>query len=341
LTKVPHRLYIARDAKSHTLHNKTSFWGITMQIRTRPLEERDLAETDRIIRFAFGTFLNLPNPMTMFGDSDFAYSRFRAAPDSAFAAEADGRLVGSNFVTQWGSFGFFGPLTVEPQLWDQKVAQRLLEPTVELFEKWGCRDTGLFTFAHSPKHIALYQKFDYWPRFLTSMMSKQVAPSTQHTYTRFSELPLAQKEEALAACRETTDAIYDGLDVSREIRAVDSQRLGDTILLLDGSKISAFGVCHVGPKTEAEGNACYVKFGAARPGPSTEREFGRLLTACEAYAATQGAGRLTAGVNMSRHEAYKNMILSGLSIDMMGVAMQKPNTPAFNRPGVYVLDDWR
>jgi GNAT superfamily N-acetyltransferase len=125
-----------------------------MRIRTRPLEERDLGEADRIMRLAFGTFFGLPDPMTMFGDSDIAYTRFRAAPDSALAAEADSRLVGSNFITQWGSFGFFGPLSVEPRRWDQGVAQRLLEPTMELFEKWGCRHAGLFTFSHSPKHIA-------------------------------------------------------------------------------------------------------------------------------------------------------------------------------------------
>src|SRR5579872_1850116 len=169
-----------------------------MGIRIRPLEERDLAEADRIVRLAFGTFLGLPDPMQMFGDSDFVYTRFRAAPDSALAAETDGKLVGSNFVTRWGSFGFFGPLSVEPQLWEQKVAQRLLEPTIELFEKWGCRHTGLFTFSHSPKHAALYQKFDYWTRFLTPVMSKQVASSTnQHGYLLFSELPATQKEAAL------------------------------------------------------------------------------------------------------------------------------------------------
>jgi hypothetical protein len=89
-----------------------------MQIRIRPLRENDLAEADRIMRLAFGTFLGLPDPMQMFGDSDFAHTRFHAAPDSALAAEADGKLTGTNFVTNWGSFGFFGPLSVEPPMWE-------------------------------------------------------------------------------------------------------------------------------------------------------------------------------------------------------------------------------
>jgi len=313
-----------------------------MQIRIRPLEERDLAEADRILRVAFGTFLGLPDPVKMFGDSDFAYTRFRAAPDSALAAEVDGQLVGSNFVTRWGSFGFFGPLSVEPRLWEQRVAQHLLGPTMELFERWGCRHTGLFTFSHSPKHAALYQKFDFWSRFLTPVMSKQVAPSiAQHRYALFSELPATQKEEILAACRDTTGEIYEGLDVSREVLAVASQRLGDTVLLLDGSKVSAFAVCHVGPKTEAGSGNCYVKFGAVRPEASAQRIFEELLNTCEAYAAARGMGRLTAGVNMSRHEAYEVMVRREFRTDLMGVAMQRANDPGFNRPGIYVLDDWR
>jgi hypothetical protein len=48
-----------------------------------------------------------------------------------------------------------------------------------------------------------------------------------------------------------------------------------------------------------------------------------------------------AGVNMGRHEAYRIMVGRGFRTELIGVAMQKANAPRFNRPGVYVLDDWR
>ena len=70
--------------------------------------------------------------------------------------------------------GFFGPLSVRPDLWDRGIAKRLLESTIELFDKWGTKHAGLFTFSHSPKHIGLYQKFGFWPSFLTAIMSKPV-----------------------------------------------------------------------------------------------------------------------------------------------------------------------
>jgi len=313
-----------------------------MRVEVRQMEERDLPETDRIIRLAFGTFLGIPDPIATFGDSDYAYTRFRAAPDAAIVAEVDGKLAGSNFATQWGSFGFFGPLTVDPALWNKGAAQVLLKRTMELFERWDCRHTGLFTFSNSPKHAALYQKFDYWPQYLTPVMSKDVnSGATSHTWLAVSELRPVQKEQVLADCRDLTGSIHEGLDLTREIRAVDKQRLGDTLLMLDGSTVTAFAVCHAGPGTEAGSHACYVKFGAVRPGSSAQANFERLLKLCESWASTQLAQKLIAGVNMARHEAYRTMIGLGFRADLIGVALQKGNAQGFNRPGVYVIDDWR
>ena len=93
-----------------------------MDITVRPLEERDLPEADRIFRTAFGTFIGLPDPLTFLGDADLVFSRWRAAPEGAIAADVDGKLAGSMFVANWGSVGFFGPLTVHPDHWDKGVA---------------------------------------------------------------------------------------------------------------------------------------------------------------------------------------------------------------------------
>src|SRR5687767_15048396 len=103
------------------------------EVTIRPLEESDLDVADRIMRIAFGTYLNAPDPLQVFGDSDHVHTRFRSAPDSAWAAELGGDVVGSNFATRWGSFGFFGPLTVRVDLWDRGIASRLLEPVMEAF----------------------------------------------------------------------------------------------------------------------------------------------------------------------------------------------------------------
>ena len=140
-------------------------------ISVRCLRKEDLAAADRIFRLAFGTFLGLPDPMTFAHDADYIRSRWKADPSAAFGASQSGRLLGSIFAANWGSVGVFGPLTVHPDCWDQGVGKLLMEPVMECFARWETRHAGLFTFAHSPKHVGFYRKFGFWPGFLTAMMS--------------------------------------------------------------------------------------------------------------------------------------------------------------------------
>src|ERR1700686_307315 len=194
-------------------------------VSIRPLQEADLVEARRIFRVAFGTFLGVPDPEAFWTDREYVFTRWRADPAAALVAEVNGTLAGSNFATNWGSFGFFGPLTVRPELWDQHIAQKLLGPTMDLLEQWGVREAGLFTFAHSPKHIGLYQKFGFWPRFFPAIMSKGVTGRAGSSI-KYSALKEGEQDQALGACRKLTDSIYEGLDLTSEIRSVKDQNLG-------------------------------------------------------------------------------------------------------------------
>ena len=307
--------------------------------------QADLAEADRICRLAFGTFLNLPEPMRFMGDSDFAVSRWKADPTAAFAAEHDGKLIGSNFATNWGSFGFFGPLTIHPEFWDRGIAQQLLVPTMELFRRWGCRHLGLYTFAHSPKHTLLYQKFGFWPRDLVTALVQEVTGASSKPnsgVSRFSEAKPGDRASLLASGRELTGSIFEGLDVSREICAVIEQDLGDTVLVWDGSILAAFAVCHAGPGTEAGSGVCYMKFAAVRPGPQVSRNFSRLLEACEFFSRERGATKVRAGANFARRESFREIYARGYRTEFQGVAMETGDAcSGYNRAGVYILDDWR
>jgi GNAT superfamily N-acetyltransferase len=306
------------------------------------LSEKDLSEAKRIFHVAFGTFLGLPNPMEFCADRDYVRTRYVANPSAAFGVEVDGELVGSNFVANWGSVGFFGPLTIRPDYWDRGIAKRLLEPTMEIFDKWRTKHAGLFTFAHSPKHVGLYQRFGFLPRFLTVIMSAEVR-STENIrgWMRYSELGESERTEYLRAAAELTNAIYDGLDVGSEIRAIAAQELGDTVLLSDSSGLAGFALCHCGADTEAGNDICYIKFAATRPGKNAARLFDRLLDACESFAASRHLKRIEAGVNLARQKAYRRMLARGFRTVFQGITMHRPNEPGYSRSGVYVIDDWR
>src|SRR6185503_7569476 len=133
-------------------------------VLVRKMREDDLDEADGIMRLAFGKFLGLPDPTKFMGDANYVHTRYRADPLAALTAEVDGKIVGSNFALDWGTVGIFGPLTVHPDYWDKGLARLLLDETMKIFEGWGTRHIGLFTFAQSIKHVRLYQKYGFWPR---------------------------------------------------------------------------------------------------------------------------------------------------------------------------------
>jgi GNAT superfamily N-acetyltransferase len=313
-----------------------------MKVSMGLLEEKDLAAADRIFRLAFGTFTGHPQPEKFGGDIDKISTRWLADPAAAFGAKVDGELVASIFVTHWGSVGYFGPLTVRPDFWDMGIAQKLLEPTMDLFAQWQTRHAGLYTFAHSPKHLALYQKYGFWPRFLTAIMTKTAGPrKTRAPVSYYSEASEAERAGLLANIREVTDALYRGLDVSREVLAVYNQGLGDTLVIGDDSRVVGFAVCHGGPGSEAGSNAGFIKFGAVRPDPNAEQFFTYLIEACEAWAGGRGLFSLIAGTSLGRQEAYRIMRAQGFRTQVLGVTMHRPNESAYHHPGLLVIDDWR
>lgn len=310
------------------------------------LKESELPEASRIFRLAFGTFLGLPNPMAFMGDRSMLEPRWHASHVKTLAARDDQRLIGTNMLTRWGSFGFLGPLTVLPEYWNGGVAQRLLEVTVKTFDKWGVKRSALFTFAQSTKHVELYQKFGYWPQFLTALMMHSPNPGTaaQSNGTQriamLSTLPKSQREEAIQACARITHKIDNGLDLSAEMRAVMAQRVGEVVLTYTQRVLDGFAVCMQGPGSEGGERTCYVKFAAARSGAGAAERFQRLLDGCDALALLRGFD-LEAGINLAREDAYNRMRAHGYKTKAQGVEMQRPHVAGFSRVDAYVIGDLR
>jgi GNAT superfamily N-acetyltransferase len=316
--------------------------GKNSSVQVGQLRETELNEAGRIVRLAFGTFLGLPNPLEFMGDRDFVLPRWRSRNTKVLAAREGGKLIGLNVVTRWGSFGFFGPLSILPGYWNRGVAQQLMRATMKVFDRWGVRHSGLFTFPNSPKHVGLYQKFGYWPGYLTAIMKRTPAPTLMtpangaRAPVLLSALSRSAGEQAIAACAKLANRLERGLNLSDEIRAVVAQRTGEVLLLGGRSSLEAFAVCMHGPGSEGGENICYVKFGAASSG----ERFDRLLDAIDALALARGA-EVEAGVSTACTDAFWRMRARGYRLANLGVAMQRPHGEGFNRSGAHVLGDWR
>ena len=307
-------------------------------VHVRPMLDLDLERADHVMRLAFGTFRGLPDPSVAFGDREMVRTRFEAAPEWAWVAEVDGEVAGSVFAARWGSFGFFGPLTVHPALWDRGIGSRLLVPVLEAFERWDVRQAGLYTFATSPKHLGLYQKHGFRPGHLIVILDRAVDPRMRAPYSVVS----GDDGRALAEIRVLTDEVFSGLDLGHEIVAVAGQGIGQTLLVRRKGTLEGMAVCHCGAGSEGGSGTCYVKFAAALPRAGARDRFSRLLDACEAFAAENGLGRLEVGVDTGRLNAYGDLLDRGYRIEQIGVSMLlRHEHPYFDTPSHHVITDLR
>lgn len=314
--------------------------GHDARIEIAPLERGDLHDADLVFRLAFGTMLGVPDPARYAEGAELVRCRFGVDPAGALKAVAGGELVGSAFVVRWGSFAAFGPLTVRPDLWDRGVGSRLWDACLPLLDASGVTHAGLFTFPQSTKHVHLYRKHGFWPRFLTALTEKTVTPARAAVDT-YSSLAAPARDQVVRECAALTDAIHPGLDLRREIAAVHEQGIGDVVLLRDEGEVSGFAVCHAGAGSETGPGTCYVKFAAVRSGAAAPAHLGALLDSCEAFAAERGLTRLEAGVNLAREGAARVLAERGHRTFRQGLAMHRPNAEAFDRADVYALDDRR
>jgi len=313
-----------------------------MSLAIRPLEEADVQAADKVRRLAFGTHFGLPDPLSFSGTSRLVESRRRTWPDGALVAEKDGAIVGAAISSRWGRLGIFGPLSVHPEHWRGGIAHSLLEASMPVYDRWDCSAVGLFTFPASVTHIGLYQRYGFWPRSLTAIMNRPVtAPSPVPQARPLSAMSAAEQQEAIAQCAALTSQLYAGMDLRDEIATVIAHPTADAIVLIDGSTIAGFVICHFGLGSETDTGVVYAKFAAARPGLKAARDFQRLIDAANDFAHRKGAAKINAGVNMGAMEAYRLMMAAGFRTALQGIAMHRPWIEIYDRPDVFALEDWR
>lgn len=313
-------------------------------MKVRCLERSEQAAAESIFRTAFGSHLRYEDPQK-FAPGYSLLGRFVGEPEGAFGAFIDEQLVGVNFCSSFGSLGVFGPAAVKPDLWGHGIGQQLVQTAIDYFHSQGVKKIGLTTFPDSAKHVAMYHKMGFRPRYLIAMMAKQLDEDTEAkkppTFKKFSALGPEEQAKAFKQSSMITDTICDGMHFCRQVGVVCGLGIGETLLIDDGTSLVGFALCHFGDGAETETGVCQVKQAAVLPSPKAGHHFDLLLEACTAYATEKGAEKLLFGINTGRRQAFEQALLSNCRVDSLGVAMHKPDEPFTDRPDVFVIDDWR
>jgi GNAT superfamily N-acetyltransferase len=76
----------------------------------------------------------------------------------AVVAEADGRILGSNFLDERGTISAIGPISVDPAAQDRRVGRMLMEAVLERARQRGAPGVRLLQIAYHNRSLSLYAK---------------------------------------------------------------------------------------------------------------------------------------------------------------------------------------
>ena len=76
-------------------------------------------------------------------------------------AQADGRVVGSNFMDERGTIAGIGPITVDPEFQDSAVGRRLMQDVLDRAEGGDFTGVRLCQAAYHNRSLALYAKLGF------------------------------------------------------------------------------------------------------------------------------------------------------------------------------------
>ena len=134
-----------------------------MAVAVRAIEPADGEECARIVYEAFGAIQDhhqFPRDFPAFDAAVQLTSAFIAHPAIwGVVAEADGRILGSNFLDERGSITGVGPITVDPEAQGRGVGRRLMEAVMER----GARARGirLFQDSFNMQSLSLYASLGF------------------------------------------------------------------------------------------------------------------------------------------------------------------------------------
>jgi GNAT superfamily N-acetyltransferase len=147
--------------------------GKDLAITVRAIEPADGDECARIVYEAFGglhDYHRFPRDFPTLEAAAQLTSAFIGHPAIwGVVAEAEGRIVGSNFLDERGSITGVGPVTVDPRAQGHGVGRRLMEALME--QGAGARGIRLFQDSFNMQSLSLYASLGFEAKEPAVLMS--------------------------------------------------------------------------------------------------------------------------------------------------------------------------
>jgi predicted N-acetyltransferase YhbS len=188
-----------------------------MAVTVRPVQPSDAEACGRIIHDAFRTISERHNFPPDFPDVETATGLARAfiAHPAIYGvvAEAEGQVVGSNFLFESDAIRAVGPITVDPRRQDNGVGKQLMQAVIDRGQ--GAAGIRLLQAGYHMRSLSLYASLGFDVREPIVVMSgrPESAPMADATVRRMAVADvgacdaLCRKVHGVSRASELTDAV--------------------------------------------------------------------------------------------------------------------------------------
>lgn len=147
-------------------------------------------------------------------------------------AEADGRVVGSNFLWENGTIAGVGPITIDPAAQDVAVGRRLMEDVLWRARERNIAGVRLVQAAYHNRSLSLYTKLGFDTR---EPLSNLQGPAIEQQIPGYTVRPAT--EEDLGACNELCFKVHGH---HREPELLGAIRQGTATVVEHGGRITGY-----------------------------------------------------------------------------------------------------
>jgi GNAT superfamily N-acetyltransferase len=197
------------------------------------------------------------------------------AAGGGLVADAGDAVAGFVFWHRWGSYGWMGPLAVDPLHQGRGLGKSLVETARSALSAGGARVVGLETWPEQGENLTLYSRLSFrWEGFCLLL--------TRSTLAIDAAIPRSPVDDP-ALVRRVAAAVLPGFDPYQAVAAFVHQGLGDLFAAANG-----FVLCQRGGSREGTDGLGLVRLLLVEPGARRNVTERLLETAC-AYFRAVGA----------------------------------------------------
>jgi ribosomal protein S18 acetylase RimI-like enzyme len=164
--------------------------------------------------------------------------------------ECDGKIAGYIFNHILGSFAWFGTLGVHTDFRSENIGKQLVNETINIFHKeYNVKNIGLVTMPYSSYNIGFYLNLGFKAEKLALRLTKRLEnlpvnkTSPSEYEVKFIDIDnKTDFENLLTLCKNISNELYEGLDMSAELYLVKQSKMGTGFIVYKSLEAIGFGV---------------------------------------------------------------------------------------------------